>query len=243
MEAGGTDVSWMVVYVGQGDLTPEGFADGPRSRRWRSSQAIHRLTEEIAPDRIELALTSDDVRRIVASGKKVAMIGVENGYSIGTDLSNIQKFQEMGARYMSLSHNGHSQLSDSNTGERDDTWLYHGLSDLGKQAIAEMNRVGHHGGPVPSVEGVEPPGHGALPGAGHRQPLLGPGVNDVSRNLSDEELDGAPGERRRGADGGLRQLRELGQEHAPTRRPCRRCARRSPARWASSSWTAAPSSR
>lgn len=188
MEAGGTDVSWMVVYVGQGDLTPEGFAEA-NAEALEKFEAIHRLTEEIAPDRIELALTSDDVRRIVASGKKVAMIGVENGYSIGTDLSNIQKFQELGARYLSLSHNGHSQLSDSNTGERDDTWLYHGLSDLGKQAVAELNRVGimidlSHPSKEANLQAI----------ALSRAPVIAShssarALNDVSRNLSDEELE------------------------------------------------------
>jgi membrane dipeptidase len=89
-----------------------------------------------------LALTSDDVRRVAASGKKVAMIGVENAYPIGEDLSKIEEYQKRGALYMSLSHNGHSQFSDSNTGERDSVWLHNGLSELGKKAVAEMNRVG-----------------------------------------------------------------------------------------------------
>jgi membrane dipeptidase len=188
MEAGGTDVSWMIVYVGQGELTPEGFAEA-HAEALDKFAAIHRLTEEIAPRRIELALTSDDVRRIVASGKKVAMIGVENGYSIGNDLSNIRSFQEMGARYMSLSHNGHSQLSDSNTGERDDTWLYHGLSDLGEQAIAEMNRVGI------MVDLSHPSKEANLQAmALSRAPVIAShssarALNDVSRNLSDEELE------------------------------------------------------
>ena len=141
MEAGGFDVSWMVVYVGQGDMTPEGYANA-HQQALSKFEAVHRLTEQIAPDRIELALTSDDVRRIVAAGKKVAMIGVENASPIGTDLSNIERFHEMGARYMSLAHNGHSQLADSNTGERDEVWLHGGLSELGRQAIVEMNRVG-----------------------------------------------------------------------------------------------------
>jgi len=141
MEAGGLDVSWMVVYVGQGELTEAGFDDA-YAQAIEKFEAIHRLTEEIAPDRIELALTSDDVRRIVASGRKVAMIGVENGYPIGTDPSRVKEFAERGARYMSLAHNGHSQLSDSNTGERDDVWLHGGLSDLGREVIAEMNRWG-----------------------------------------------------------------------------------------------------
>jgi membrane dipeptidase len=141
MEEGGLDVSWMIVYVGQGELTDEGFADANRTALEKFA-AIHRLTEVFAPDRIELALTSDDVRRISAAGKKVAMIGVENAYPIGTDLGNIQRFQELGGRYMSLAHNGHSQLSDSNTGERDDVWLHGGLSALGREAVAEMNKWG-----------------------------------------------------------------------------------------------------
>ena len=104
--------------------------------------AVHHLTKEIAPDQIELALTADDVRRINKAGKKVALIGVENAYSLGTDLSRIKEFYDRGARYMSLAHNGHSQLSDSNTGERDGVWMHNGLSALGRQVIAEMNRLG-----------------------------------------------------------------------------------------------------
>ena len=53
----------------------------------------------------------------------------------------MKEFYDRGARYMSLAHNGHSQLSDSNTGETEG-WKWNGLSPLGKQVIAEMNRVG-----------------------------------------------------------------------------------------------------
>ena len=54
----------------------------------------------------------------------------------------MKKFYDLGGRYLSLAHNGHSQLSDSNTGERDGIWLHNGLSPLGRQVIAEMNRLG-----------------------------------------------------------------------------------------------------
>ena len=141
MEEGGLDVAFFIVFVGQGELSEEGYARA-HAQAIEKFDAVHRLTEEIAPDRIELALTSDDVRRIAASGKKVAMIGIENAYQVGTDLSNIADFQARGGRYMSLAHNGHSQFSDSNTGERDGVWLHNGLSDLGREAIVEMNRVG-----------------------------------------------------------------------------------------------------
>jgi membrane dipeptidase len=141
MEAGGLDVAWFIVYTGQDTLTAEGYAKA-HDNAMAKFNAIHKLCEEIAPDRIALALNSGDVRRIADSGKKVAMIGVENAYPVGEELGNIEKFYKSGARYMSLSHNGHSQFSDSNTGEQDSVWLHNGLSELGKEAVKEMNKVG-----------------------------------------------------------------------------------------------------
>lgn len=141
MRKGGLDVAWFIVYTGQGPLTDEGYAAAYKNAIDKFD-AIDRLTKKIAPDQIELALTSKDVRRIAKSGKLVAMIGVENAYSIGTDIGRIKQFADRGARYMSLAHNGHSQLADSNTGEADGKWLHNGLSQLGKQAIAEMNKWG-----------------------------------------------------------------------------------------------------
>lgn len=141
MEEGGLDVAWFIVYTGQGELSDEGY-EKAYANAIDKFDAIDRLVNEYAPDRIELARSSDDVRRIVRKGKLVAMIGVENAYPMGTDLGNVKKFAERGARYMSLAHNGHSQFSDSNTGERDGKWLHNGLSELGKKAVAEMNKWG-----------------------------------------------------------------------------------------------------
>jgi len=141
MKAGGLDVAWFIVYTGQDTLTDEGYKKA-YDNAMSKFDAIHKLVEDIAPDQIELAVTSDDVRRISAAGKKAAMIGIENGYPVGTDITNVEKFYNLGARYMSLSHNGHSQLCDSNTGEEDDIWLHNGVSELGKEVIKEMNRLG-----------------------------------------------------------------------------------------------------
>ncbi len=187
MEEGGLDVAWFVVYVGQGELTDAGYADA-HAQAIAKFDAIHRLAEEIAPDRIELALTSDDVRRIAASGKKVAMIGIENAYQVGLDLDNIRDFAERGGRYMSLAHNGHSQFSDSNTGERDGAWLHDGLSDLGRQAIAEMNKWG-------IMIDISHPSKDAIMQMFEitRAPVMAShssarAMNDHSRNLDDEQL-------------------------------------------------------
>jgi membrane dipeptidase len=141
MKEGGLDASFFIVYVGQGPLTQEGY-DSAYKQAVAKFDAVHHLTKEIAPDQIELALTAADVPRIAKTGKKVALIGIENAYSLGTDLKRVKEFYDRGGRYMSLAHNGHSQFADSNTGERDGKWLHNGLSELGKQAIAEMNRWG-----------------------------------------------------------------------------------------------------
>ncbi len=189
MEAGGLDVAWLIVYVGQGDLTDEGYADA-HAQAIAKFDAIHRLTEEFAPDRIELALTSDDVRRIDAAGKKVAMIGIENAYQVGLDLDNIRDFAERGGRYMSLAHNGHSQFADSNTGERDGVWLHNGLSDLGREAVAEMNKWG-------IMVDISHPSKDAIMQMFEisRAPVVAShsaarGMSEHSRNLDDEQLLG-----------------------------------------------------
>ena len=140
MDEGQLDVAWLIVYTGQGDLTEEGYASA-EVNAMSKFDAIHRLVEEYAPDQIGLATSSDEVRSLIAEGKKVAMIGVENAYPIGEDLGNFELYRDKGARYVSLSHNGHSQFSDSNTGEADG-FLHEGLSELGKEAIVEMNRLG-----------------------------------------------------------------------------------------------------
>ena len=142
MEEGGLVGAFLIVYVGQDTaLNAAGYARA-NAQAIEKFEAIHRLTETLAPSRAEIAYTAADARRIHQSGKRVIFIGIENGFPIGSDLSNVQKFYERGGRYLSLAHNGHSQLSDSNTGERDGVWLHNGLSPLGRQVIAEMNRLG-----------------------------------------------------------------------------------------------------
>jgi membrane dipeptidase len=141
MVEGGLDAAFFIVYVGQGPLTPEGY-DSAYKQAVAKFEAVHHLTKEIAPGQIELALTAADVPRIAKSGKKVALIGIENAYPLGTDIRRVKEFYDRGGRYISLAHNGHSQFADSNTGERDGKWLHNGLSELGRQVIAEANKWG-----------------------------------------------------------------------------------------------------
>jgi membrane dipeptidase len=196
MRAGGLDAPFLIVYVGQSNpqTTPDAFeADGYQrayDQAVEKFEAIHRLTKVLAPDRIELALTAADVRRINAKGKKIALIGVENGYPLGdetTAVRRVQEFFDRGARYMSLAHNGHSQLSDSNTGEREG-WKWNGLSPLGRQVIAEMNRVGimidvSHPSKASMMQSIEL----------SKAPIIGShsaarALCNHSRNMDDEQL-------------------------------------------------------
>ncbi len=129
----------------------------------------------------------DPDRRIKARGKKAALIGVENGYPIGEEIGRVKEFFVRGGRYLSLSHNGHSQLSDSNTGERDG-WKWNGLSPLGKQVITEMNKVGlmidvSHPSKVSMMQTLEL----------SKAPIIAShsavrALCDVSRNMDDEQL-------------------------------------------------------
>ncbi|WP_297795855.1 dipeptidase [uncultured Eudoraea sp.] len=141
MKAGGLDVAWLIVFTGQDSLNQEGY-DKAKLNAMAKFNAIHRLCDSLAPNEIKLARTSKEVRSIIESGKKVAMIGVENAFPIGEDLTQFEAYHKLGARYISLAHNGHSQFCDSHTGEKDNIWLNNGLSNLGKKAVYEMNRLG-----------------------------------------------------------------------------------------------------
>ena len=188
MMEGGLDVAWLVVYTAQGELNEEGY-EAAYENAISKFDAIDRLVNVYAPDQVELALTSDDVRKILAKGKKVIMIGVENAYSMGLDTSNVKKFWERGARYVSLSHNGHSQFTDSNTGEFDGTALHNGLSDLGKEVVELLNYYGimidiSH----PSKEGIRQMAELS------KAPIIAShssarALRDHPRNLDDEQLN------------------------------------------------------
>ena len=176
---GGLDALFFVIYVGQTRETqnPDALKPVGYERAYALAiekfDAVRRFTGEIAHDKIELALTPGDVRRIYATGKKIALMGVENGYPLGEDIARVKEFYDRGARYLSLTHNGHNQLADSHTGERDG-WKWNGVSPLGKQVIAEMNQLRHHGRRLARIERVDDANRGAIQSADHRIPFRGP---------------------------------------------------------------------
>jgi len=187
MESGALDVAWFIVYTGQGELTEEGYkkaADNAQAK----FDAIHRLVKEYAPNKIGLAVSSKDVDSLRKMGKKVAMIGVENAYPLGEDLTEVKRYYDLGARYMSLAHNGHNQFSDSNTGEFDNTAKHNGISELGKKVIDSMNYYGimvdiSH----PSKEAIRQTiAHSKAPVIASHSGARA--LSDHPRNLDDEQL-------------------------------------------------------
>ncbi len=144
MREGGLDVAFFVVYVGQTPRTPENY-EKAKADAMTKFGAIHRMTDEMYPDLIELAYTADDVERIHGEGKLAAAIGIENGYVIGKDLSLLQTYHDLGGRYITLAHNGNNDIADSaqpNEEFGDAAGENGGISAFGEQVIAEMNRVG-----------------------------------------------------------------------------------------------------
>lgn len=188
LDEGGLDAVFFSIYQGQrDDFTTEGYARAHETAMAKVD-AVTRLVTELAPDRIALAMTAADVPRIAAEGKKVALMGMENGYALGEDITNVKKFADRGVRYLSMAHNGHSQLADSNTGERDG-YRWNGLSPLGRQVVEEANRWGvmldiSHPSKPANLETMRL----------SRAPVIAShsairALADHSRNLDDEQLE------------------------------------------------------
>ena len=133
MIEGDLDVAWLVVYTAQGELNEEGYK-AAYENAISKFDAIDRLVNEYAPNQVELALSTEDVNRILAKGKKVIMIGVENAYSMGLDTSNVEKFWKRGARYVKGRHKagGQSQRRFERNREK---WI----EELYKKFVSDIN--------------------------------------------------------------------------------------------------------
>jgi membrane dipeptidase len=146
MERGGLDSAFFVVYVGQGPLTPEGYADA-MAQADRKFSAIAMMLDKY-PDRIRAAHTPSEVRDNHARGLLSAMIGVENSYSLGHDLGRIDTFFDRGARYLGLVHVGNNDLcSSANPDTKHGEPALNspgdaGMSDFGRAAVARANALG-----------------------------------------------------------------------------------------------------
>lgn len=146
MESGGLDVVFFIVYVQQGPRTPAGYAAAKKAADIKF-RAIHAMLDSY-PDRIELAEHPEDVQRIIDAGKKVAVIGIENGFVIGHDRNSLDllaDYYQRGARYLGLTHSGNNDICDSSSASAklgDQANALNGMSDFGRQVVAKANQLG-----------------------------------------------------------------------------------------------------
>ena len=190
MREGGLDAGFFIVYVGQTARTAENYAKAKEDAMTKFN-AIHRMTKQMHPDKIELAYTADDVVRIHESGKLVACIGIENGYVIGKDLSLLEKYHGLGARYITLAHGGHNDIADSSTPREslgDSEAEHDGISEFGEQVVAEMNRLGimvdvSHISKAAMLDAVRLSKAPVIASHSSTKALA-----DVARNMDDEQL-------------------------------------------------------
>jgi membrane dipeptidase len=138
MKEGGLDAEFFAAFVGQGPLTPEAYVKAKDSAL-RAVAAVHKMTQDYA-SLIGLAVDPAGARRLKKEGKLTAFIGMENGYPIGRDLSLIKLFYDQGVRYITLCHSSDNDICDSATDRRNPEDK--GLSDFGRQVVAECNRLG-----------------------------------------------------------------------------------------------------
>ena len=111
------------------------------------ADAVNRAIEQIEavraqvsfyPKNLALATTAAEVRAAYKEGKIAALMGVEGGHMINSDLDTLRKFASLGVRYMTLTHSGNDEWADSST----DKPAHNGLTDIGKEVVREMNRLG-----------------------------------------------------------------------------------------------------
>lgn len=186
---GKLDSGFWIVYTPQAEMDAEGYAAAVEIAETRMS-ALEALTKTHNQN-FEMALTADDVRRIVAADKHAVLIGMENAYPLGPDLSTLDRWVDRGVRYVGITHFGNNQFGDSSNphAERDGgvgTWG--GLSPLGKDLVARLNELGvmvdvSHTGKETMMQAADL----------SRTPIIAShsgvkAVADTARNLDDEQL-------------------------------------------------------
>jgi microsomal dipeptidase-like Zn-dependent dipeptidase/gamma-glutamyl-gamma-aminobutyrate hydrolase PuuD len=136
MEAGRIDAVFMAAYLQQGERDD---ASRKAAARYAEERLLHIIEQErLHPARAGVARTTNDLLRLKREGRKALFLGIENGYAIGKDIRNVDRFKALGVSYITLCHNGDNDLCDSAKGHAE----WGGLSPFGREVVAEMNRLG-----------------------------------------------------------------------------------------------------
>ena len=183
------DVATVALFAAPAKHTPANVA----AARTQVSGKLEALKQFVAenPQRLAFAASSADIERIAASGKHAILLSFLNAFPLGQDLSLLSHYQKEGVRLFGFVHAGNNDWADSSrpsAGFGDKPDASGGLSPLGQQAVAELNRLGV----IVDVSQLTPAGVFQvvqLP----RAPVIAShsgvrGRVDVTRNLANEEL-------------------------------------------------------
>lgn len=194
MRAGGVDAVVMSVAVGPGPRTPEGD-QAARAEADEKIEAVHALVAESQGD-IVLATNSAEIVNAHNAGQLALILGFQNARSLQKNVSAIEEFYAAGVRVFGLNHLGHNEFADSSrpefngeTGEYEVTEEHGGLSALGVAAIERINALGavvdiSQMSKAATLQALE---LSSAPVVASHSNIKS--VSDVSRNLSDEEID------------------------------------------------------
>ena len=136
MTEGRQDATIMVAYIPQKERTDEALLAATA----KADRLLNEIEKMVAENctAVDIAYTPSDLYRLKAEGKKAIMLGIENGYAIGKDIKNVERFRKRGIVYMTLCHNGNNDICGS--ARYNDENL--GVSAFGEEVIREMNRTG-----------------------------------------------------------------------------------------------------
>lgn len=194
MLAGGLDAAFFIVYTPQTEYS----LSRPESADYKSAstiaetrfRAIQNLLIEY-PEQVKLCITADEVREAVAEGKRAVLIGMENAFPLGPDVSKVDLWARRGVRYVGITHFGHNQFGDSSNakiewGETDT--LHGGLSPLGRNLVRKLNDVGvmvdvSHAGKKTMMQATK---LSRVPIIASHSGVMG--IATSARNLDDEQL-------------------------------------------------------
>lgn len=210
MLAGGLDAAFFIVYTPQTKYS----LNRPETADYKSASAIaetrFRAIQNLLieyPEQVKLCITADEVREAVAEGKRAVLIGMENAFPLGLDVSKVDLWARRGVRYVGITHFGHNQFGDSSNAKIE--WgeteaLHGGLSPLGRNLVRKLNDVGvmvdvSHAGKKTMMQATK---LSRVPIIASHSGVMG--VATSARNLDDEQLLAIK------ANGGVVQIVALG---------------------------------
>ncbi len=138
MKEGGLDAVFFAAFVAQ-DIRDDNGNERAKNLVLEMIDAVIASTQDNS-EAVGLALNPDDAYELERANKRAIYIGIENGYPIGDDISNVEEFFNKGVRYITLVHSSNNDLADSATDAKGPE--HQGISKFGEQVVKEMNRLG-----------------------------------------------------------------------------------------------------